>query len=368
MASEIHLRPGRLSITCIDAKNIRGRADNAKEDVSPYLLFRLNGTERTSKTGKQRGHDVLFDKEIVAFDLPRPEDAELVVEVRDEGSNEAVGRATFSLEEVLTTGAEALEELEIIKPGDKSTNSVVNLKFAFVAAKTGVVKLRLDGVANMVDGKDAYAVISTPDGQSQRASTSAADDAVGFWMDPANWFSDLSIQLHVGDDCVGGGTLPLLSCLDGNEIKYATSEVPIQTYGWVNDPVVTVDHWFLEAGVVRVRSVGASGLRDASVGATGLVNPRVVMTSNGKTHSTTVMTNAAVDDGSGSYNWKDDIRLSVVDEYALTIECAEVDEVSGDRESIGSTEISLLPLFRVGRHETSVDLKHVTEVRTATNK
>jgi len=376
MAREIQqLKAGRLSITCIDAKNIRGRIDDSKGGLSPYLLFRLNGTERTSKTGNQLGHDVLFNNEVILFDLPQPKETELIIEVCDDESNESVGRATFSIADVLTSGAgkSFAETLQVIKPGDTTTNSVVNLKFSFVEAKVGVVKLRLDSAESATtddDGttKDSYTIISTPDGQSKRASLSDyGNNALGFWMDPTNWFSDFSIQTYKEGDCIGGGKLSLLDCLKGNEIKNATSHVPVGTDGGGRIrgrevPVVVVNHWFLEAGVVRVKSIRASDLRDVSIGSTGLANPRVVVKSHGKTHSTVTMTNAAVDVGPNSYQWDDDIPLSVVDEYALTIECSEVDEVSGDQEPIGSAELSLLPLFKNGRLDTSVDLKHVTEL------
>ena len=37
--------------------------------------------------------------------------------------------------------------------------------------------------------------------------------------------------------------------------------------------------------------------------------------------------------------------------------------MSGDQEPIGSAELSLLPLFKTGHLDASIDLKHITEVR-----
>jgi len=119
----------------------------------------------------------------------------------------------------------------------------------------------------------------------------------------------------------------------------------------------------LEAGFVKVHSIHASNLRDVSIDSTGLANPRVIVKCHGKTHSTLTMTNAATNSESNEYHWNDVIRLPVVDEYSIQVEGCEYDEVSPDKEPIGLAEVSLLPLFKSGRHEGSVSLNHVTEVR-----
>jgi hypothetical protein len=56
------------------------------------------------------------------------------------------------------------------------------------------------------------------------------------------------------------------------------------------------------------------------------------------------------------------ISLPVVDEYTMLIECYEYDEIANDQEEVGIGEISLLPLFRDGSIETTVNMKHLTEV------
>ena len=221
------LKPGRLSITCIDANNIRGRAEKSNDaNLTPYLLFKLNGKERTMKTGNQLGHDINFNDEVVSFDLSHPEDVELTIELRYDGSNGSVGTATFSISNVLASpGVELDENLDIINPGDVSTNSTVNLKFVFTQAKHGVVKLSLRGVQNIIGGihKGMYAVILTPDGQSRKAALAEADNALGFWMDPTNWFGDFTIKMIKGGNCIGVGELSMLSCLGGTEIRNATA-------------------------------------------------------------------------------------------------------------------------------------------------
>ena len=62
------------------------------------------------------------------------------------------------------------------------------------------------------------------------------------------------------------------------------------------------------------------------------------------------------------YHWDEDIRLSVVDEYVVVIECCEYDEVSRSKNSVGFAEVCLLPLFKTGRLDAEVNLSHMTEV------
>ena len=51
---------GRLFVTCVDAKNVRGRADDSNGNLkAPRLLFRLDGTERASGAGSTSGRRVL---------------------------------------------------------------------------------------------------------------------------------------------------------------------------------------------------------------------------------------------------------------------------------------------------------------------
>ncbi|KAL7548756.1 hypothetical protein ACHAWF_012013 [Thalassiosira exigua] len=357
-----HFKPGRLLITCIDAKNIRGRIDNSNETLRPYLRLRLDGIERAGRIGGLLGHDVTFDDEVVSFDLPQPKDIELAVELRDDGSGESVGTATFSVADVLTSGTDSTETLEVIKPGDTTTNSVVNLRFAFVQAKTGVIKLRVGGAEGATAGRGIRAEISTADGQSGTVALAEADGALGFWTDPTNWFGDFSICLYSGNVCIGEGKLSLLGCLSGDEIKNSTSHVPIRPEDGAQASVVTVDHWFLEAGFVKVESIRASNLRDASIDSTGLADPRIIVKAIGKTHATSLMTEAANHADSNEYRWNGNIRIPVVDEYTLQIVGCEYDAVSGEKEPIGSAEVSLLPLFKSGATVTSIDLAHENEL------
>ena len=359
--SDVQPKPGRLSITCIDARQIRGRADNDKEPT-PNLVFKLNGTERASRTGTQIGHDIDFNNEVLSFDIVMLDDVELVVEVCDETSKERIGSATFSVANVLASGSESLETLKIIKPGDTTTNSEINLKFAFTQAKHGVIKLAGGAVGDGSEGLNA--MISTADGQSQRVALADADDVAGFWIDQSNWFGQFTVEVYKGQAYIGSAKLSMLECLSGKEMDNAIAYIPIDIDGSMQTSPVALKHWFLEAGFVQVQSITATNLRDVSIDSTGLVDPRVLIKTSGKTHSTEIMTNTAERIESNIYHWNsDDIRLPIVDEYSLAIECCELDEVSKDKEPIGVAEVSLLPLFKSGSFQTSLDILHLNEVR-----
>ena len=74
------------------------------------------------------------------------------------------------------------------------------------------------------------------------------------------------------------------------------------------------------------------------------------------------MTDATVQVGPNVFRWDDDIRLPIVDEFALTIGCCENDDSTMDQVPIGSAEMSLLPLYKTGHLDTSFSLMQLTEV------
>ena len=179
------MKHGRLFVTCQSAKNIRGRINDLNESLTQHLVFKLNSTERTSRTGQQVGHGLSFGDEVLSFDLSpsAPEDLELVVELRDDTSNESVSSAKYCIVDVLKPSEETCRTLEMqptslggtrddleaivrsyIRSDDKTTKSTLSIRFEFVEAKIGVIKLR---PCTQDWSKDTHAVISTIDGQSR---------------------------------------------------------------------------------------------------------------------------------------------------------------------------------------------------------
>ena len=374
-------KPGRLSVTCRSAQNIRARINskNSKNDniSSPHLVFKLNGTEySTTNTNSNQvvGHDVLFNDEIISFDITQPNENDVLeIELRD--NENSIGKATYSISNVLLSptgsGEQNVTTLPIMHEGDVTTNSVVNLFFSFVQAKHGVIKLspslqNVDGNAN-----NMYALVTTPDGQSKKTvlANNNNTNVIGIWIDESNTFDNCTIQLYSGTDnsCIGSGELSLLSCLNGTEVDNATSYVALSSSDTVgsdnnnsNPQKMKISHWFLEAGVVQVESISTTNLYNSPT------NQRIVFKTDGKSRSTTTMTSSAgVLESNSIYSWNEEaITLSVVDEYTLTVECCDYDDISGDHEMLGSAEVSLLPLFKTGRLDVDLNLILVTDGET----
>ena len=72
----------------------------------------------------QLGHTIIFSNEVISFDLPHPEETELIIEIRDNESNESVERATYSI-----------ATLEVIRPGDTSTKLGGESQVCFLSGK-----------------------------------------------------------------------------------------------------------------------------------------------------------------------------------------------------------------------------------------
>ena len=370
------LKPGRLSITCRSAQNIRARINsknnsNSNNLTSPHLIFKLNSTEYSTTNNKSQvvGHDIHFNDEVISFNLPSPNENDVLeIELRD--NENSIGKATYSISNVLLsppTSEENVTMLPIMRESDVTTNAVVNLSFSFVQAKHGVIKLSPS--LQIADGNtnNMYALITTPHGQSKKTLLATDDNAnaIGIWIDESNTFDNCSIQLHSDTDnsCIGSGELSLLSCLNGTEVDNAISYVSLSSFDAVgsdsnNSPQeMKISHYFLEAGVVQVEPISAANLHNSPT------NPHIIFKTTGKSRSTKTMTSSAgVLESNSSYSWKDEaISLSVVDEYTLTVECCDYEDISGDHVLLGSAEVSLLPLFKTGRLDVDLNLILVTD-------
>jgi len=366
-------KPGRLFITCIDAENIRGRADKTEDTLTPHLLFKLptTGTDvpiQQSRIGTIKGHSVTFGNEAVSFDIANPEqllvdgDISLIVQLRD-GLKGLIAQCNASITEVLLTpGVETTRSLSVLTPGDTSTNSTVNLAFAFVEANPGLLKLfDLSTFKNCVENSSKrYISVSTSDGQSKTyslADRSSLEGGFSFWVDERNWFGEIDVEIHEegGDQFIseGEGKLVIIDCLKGDDDEMISSTISMSWDRRMNahTPSISLRHCFLAAGIVRVKCIDANGVGDAA-------HPRVVIKAAGRTHMTEKPTLAT----SSSLLWDKELEIPVVSESSLTIEFGDFDQVTGEFESLGSSDLSLLPLYKSASIDVSVDLKHQNEL------
>mmetsp|Transcript_21507 Transcript_21507/g.43151 ORF Transcript_21507/g.43151 Transcript_21507/m.43151 type:complete len:693 (-) Transcript_21507:148-2226(-) len=364
-------KPGRLFITCIDAENIRGRADNNEDTLTPHLLFKLPTTIdlpiRQSRIGAIKGYNVAFGREVVSIDIANPEqllvngDISLIVQLRD-GLKGLIAQCNASITEVLLTpaGVETARSLSVLTPGDTSTNSTVNLAFAFVEANPGLLKLDLSTFKNCVENSSKrYISVLTPDGQSKTSSLadrSSLEGGFSFWVDDRNWFGQIDVEIHEegGDqEIIGECKLVIIDCFKGGDGEMISSTISMSWDRRMNAPTpnISLRHCFLAAGIVRVKCIDANGVGDAA-------HPRVVIKAAGRTHMTKKPKLATT----SSLLWDNELEIPVVSESSLTIEFGDFDQVTGEFESLGSSDLSLLPLYKSASIDVSVDLKHQSEL------
>eukprot|EP00984_Skeletonema_dohrnii_P027347 scaffold16872_cov151-Skeletonema_dohrnii-CCMP3373.AAC.2 len=361
-------KPGRLFITCIDAENIRGRADNNEDTLTPHLLFKLPTTGidlpiQQSRIGTIKGYNVAFGKEVVSFDIANPEqllidgDISLIVQLRD-GLKGLIAQCNASITEVLlTSGVETTRSLSVLTPGDTSTNSTVNLAFNFVEANPGLLKLSFKNCVE--NSSKRYISVSTPDGQSKTSSLadrSSLEGGFSFWVDDKNWFGEIDVEIHEegGDqEVIGECKLVIIDCFKGEDGEMISSTISMSWDRRMNahTPSISVRHCFLAAGIVRVKCIDANGVRDAA-------HPRVVIKAAGRT----LMTEKPTLTTSSSLLWDNELEIPVVSESSLTIKFGDFDQVTGEFESLGSSDLSLLPLYKSASIDVSVDLKHQNEL------
>jgi hypothetical protein len=210
---------------------------------------------------------------------------------------------------------------------------------------------------------------STPDGQSKSAALKkmSVDDSMDFWVDSNNWFGDLTVVIHREGEEEQSISLEPLSLINFGTKGRGIVSTYVYVMSWnlnststMETTNVEIHHEFLEAGQVRVESIELDNLPSDAVGSQS--NLRLILRSKGKTHRNESMT-APPTISDSKLLWNSPlISLPVVDEYTMLIECYEYDEIANDQEEVGIGEISLLPLFRDGSIETTVNMKHLTEV------
>jgi len=183
-------------------------------------------------------------------------------------------------------------------------------------------------------------------------------------VDRTNWFGNFAVDLQ---QKAGSGLLSVLDCLSGKEGYEETSHFDVISStakgkgGGTRVATVVARHFFLEAGVVTIRSLRASGLLGTVAAHGAMAGPRIVVSSRGRVHSMSTMSKRATA-SSEEFRWNDEIRLPVVDEYGLTLEAIEYDECTAERETIGRGELSLLPLFKSGKVKVAVALVHSNDI------
>lgn len=237
--------PGRLFITCKNAENIRCRADHSNNGtLTPHLLFKLPSNRislppKQSRIGFIRGYNVTFDEEVVCFDIAEPNqllvdgDATLIIQLRDNLIG-LIGQCQTVITGVLSSpGVEVTKSFAVLKPGDTSTNSRVNLQLAFVEAKPGLLKLDLCSFKDSVENNRKRNIsVSSSDGQCKTSSLSDSSKLEGgfsFWVNEMNWFEEISLEIYDEgcNDVIGEGKVSVLNCLKYDKPEMSESLISV---------------------------------------------------------------------------------------------------------------------------------------------
>lgn len=356
--------PGRLSITYMKVKNLRGRVDEVNRRLCPYVAFRVGHgedyLEEKSTSKKCEGHDVTFENDVVSFDLPCPSryvvggDVKMTIAIHDNNNvdDSLIGESSISLASILASNGNEIEvkDIEVIKPGDVTTNTKTNLKLVFQEAKVGMIKMHPK--LSATEFSRVFISLENEQSKTALASTSDPDNGLNFWIDPTNWFGFFSVQIFRGDDVMAEGKLRLLDCIQGSEQEKTSSIVTMPSSD------LEIEHCFFEAGFVEISNIRAF---DFEGDAAELTDPRIKIKSKGKCHINMNMTGEAECKG-GDPKWIDKLALPVVDEYIISVDFCEYDEVTRDSDCIGTGEVNILPLYKDGKIDARVDLKQQTVV------
>mmetsp|Transcript_36829 Transcript_36829/g.49316 ORF Transcript_36829/g.49316 Transcript_36829/m.49316 type:complete len:726 (+) Transcript_36829:44-2221(+) len=392
-----NIRPGRISIRCIKAENIRRKDQTTgKARITPYLCFELGESDhlvqRKTKSSKQSGDNPLFENELITFDIENPSDyfinsdVKLRVKLYDKSawSEYLLGETIMSATRLFFLREKSDEWLPLVEDGDVSSNSRVNLEFGFDVVKTGMFVVKIIECTNIQEQfKDKRAMHSfvklcIGNGIGKRSQTAEdggnnpyfGEEEVLLWVDEANCFDNLKVGLHrqdeSGDSLIGGGDVHLLAYMSESKAHATEREeiVPLSISPEINAGNTAVGEMkmkihFLEAGTLKAKILCAKYLR--KVGMTGQMDPYVLIKADGNGSSLTETTKPDKDGGTDP-TWNEELTLMVVDHHRVEIECYDHDILTNAHEKIGSAYFSLLPVYRTGYVDVWLQLKHENEV------
>ena len=417
----IDIRPGSLWIRCIEASNIR-RKDQTMSSTSlnVFICFSLgsgnkdsNETEQTPKSCIQRntkvqyesGHDPNFQDEIVKLDVM---DANKVTNL--DGSiylkiqlfdhfnweNRLLGEVTISVQRFFTSNGKKWDEwIPLKQPDDSTSNSKIHLEFEFHESHVGVLVLTLFECNKLVKENDIvenpYVSAEIGDKVHERSRVIEngginpyfGEEKILLWVDESNWFQPMKLKVweaskNESDNCLIGESeisinpymnksikslareeIISLSSSSANSDDENTSRQIIPIPGLLR---IKID--FLQAGDLNVQVIRGKCLR--AIGNPYHMDPFVVLKIEGNCSSITKRTTTAKDGGVNP-TWDEVITLHIVDQYILLLECYDHDPLTDETSLVGYTEISLLPVFKIGHIKTCVQLIFTNEVRKTDN-
>jgi len=392
------IQAGRLCIRCAETSNIRRKDQTqSKTKLNMYLSFVLgpNSGRPIKRSTQPKDHATnetsTLAGDTISFDIEDPshllggedDDIKLKIELLDKTPIvvDILGEVIISAARFLVANKQSIEWIPLYQPGDKSSNSAINLQFSYMPVKQGVLILSILECKDMNDleiGKlPEQACVDFSVGNNRATQGIKARNVSGKLMfdsdtitytniDKDNWFCDLKLQCHnVIDDIehhiIGEGEISILPLVSNNKNDVSdVINVNLVNYPHREEQEATVMgclvmRWiFVEAGKLTIKVISGHRLTREQ-GSPKKMNPYVVLKLKGKASSMEKKTKPLTE-GGGNPIWDENITFIVVDHHTVELECYDYDPLTSDCDLIGTSCLSLLPVLQEYRQEAWVNL------------
>ena len=388
-----HMRPGRLSIKCIRATDIRRRGQIHEGTIvlNPCLRFTLGPTsskplQSTSRTQHETNESPSFQDEILSFDVQNPNDyisngndVRLKIELLNENllRFDTLGEIEMSAVRFFSSTESRQEHLPLKLAGAKSSEASISLEFVFMPVTEGLLSISLIECNNLLRLDSNEMQIAFGLGTDSKKSKSVKDkfgqEQIYLEVHQRNWFNTLAVKLNAindsGTKVIGEQNLPLLPLISDqhDDEPCALPLLAIKDGEEIQAGNVVMALKFLQAGRLTVKDIRGSSFDRSNT----LMNAGLQLVFETKGRASTVEERSSIlryEFPGKEVIWNDELRLPVVDHHLLRVEFYCLDALGTSKDLVGSGEISLLPLYKDGRLSTTVKLQGSNEVGVVTER
>ena len=381
--------PGRLSVTCIEAKNLRRKDRNKdKSLLNPYIQLTLGKKVLSSKKQRCVSHSPSFNDEVVSFDIQNPmdivsfetEDIKLNIEVIDTSplENTSIGKVNISVMRFFL-GLKQSEWIPLYQQEDTSSNSSIHLHFQYFPVREGILQLSTLNISNIdkfqtpADSSDMQIVFSIGDFKRQSQLVLDRPRTLSFHpsivkeyldLNHNNWFQPLHTKLISGltNNIIFEQSLVLIEFMSQTEDatpKYI--ELPLNELNHLSTGCVTFELKFFQSSSMDITIEKAKSLVELDASGQGL-NPYVVIKSEGRS-SCPQYRSRTINDGGLHPIWNEDVKFTITDHCQLQVECYNENRLLSNTHSlIGTGSLSLMSAYRTGHSSSWINLTRTNEV------
>ena len=385
--SECLKNPGRLSIW------IRSIHFDCSVNVftKTFLRLSLKGTNNKvlRKQSKlidsyMKGSSVPLNQ-VLQFDIANPCDFVVsgcivmtfhVVEVSlvDE---EVVGETEISIARFLSS-KEMWNEIVVVESKKNDLVARIDIETNFRTTSRGMLLISMEKVSGVIGGAISQVSIRIND---ETRSTNVVslnsdegnfnDEKLYFSINETNWFSSASIDLSSSSTCnedelgvFASSTIDIFSYVC-NELESSRSiTVTIQdSHNESGIAHLSFSLTFFKAGLLEIQIIEAKHLQgDKRL-------PYAIRISSESAASKFSASTTPVLCSEGRVEWNQTISMYPVDHHQLMIHCLQSrsrgDDTREEIDSIGSYDLSLLPVYKNGRTQTWLDLRFMNNYGTS---